>query len=247
MGYIPRLTVPERGNPYYNRVPDGYNPCIPGNYPFNSKDPIGSPGLNVLPNCTGYATGRFNEIIGKENCNYLGRWYAFYMVTAAKAQGLQVGDTPKLGACMCWGGGDGHVAIVEKVISSTEVITSESGWNTRNLFWTQTRKKDSGRWGQGGKYSFRGFIYNPAVVFELCPYPVPTRALHKGDKGEDVKWMQWHLNWNGYNLAIDGSFGPASDKALRDFQLRHNLEVDGWCGPLTKAALVASLPWNRKD
>ena len=63
-----------------------------------------------------------------------------------------MGDTPKLGACMVWRGGPtlqsgdgvGHVAIVEKVISSTEVMTSESGWGSKNPFWTATRKKGIG-------------------------------------------------------------------------------------------------------
>lgn len=85
--------------------------------------------------------------------------------------GIPVGQEPKLGACMVWQGGAtkkgsdgvGHVAIVEKVVSSTEVITSESGWGSKNPFWTATRKKGNGNWGAGAGYKFLGFIYNPAV------------------------------------------------------------------------------------
>lgn len=85
--------------------------------------------------------------------------------------GIPVGQVPKLGACMVWQGGAtkkgsdgvGHVAIVEKVISPTEIITSESGWGSKNPFWNATRKKGNGNWGAGAGYKFLGFIYNPAV------------------------------------------------------------------------------------
>ena len=59
--------------------------------------------------------------------------------------------------------GAGHVAIVEKVVSPTEVITSESGYGSAKPFWTQTRTKGSGNWGANSSYKFLGFIYNPAV------------------------------------------------------------------------------------
>lgn len=48
-------------------------------------------------------------------------------------------------------------------------------------------------------------------------YSKPTRTLQKNDKGNDVKWVQERLNKVGYNLVVDGSFGPASQKALQDF------------------------------
>lgn len=86
-----------------------------------------------------------------------------------------VGQTLKLGACMVWqkekmlsgSDGAGHVAIVEKIISDTEVYTSESGCSSK-AFWNQTRTKGTdGRWGEGSSYTFLGFIYNPAVKTDL--------------------------------------------------------------------------------
>lgn len=85
---------------------------------------------------------------------------------------LEVGMEPRLGACMVWqkgatltgSDGAGHVAIVEKIVSAAEIVTSESGWGASKPFWTQTRKKGSdGNWGQGSGYKFLGFIYNPAA------------------------------------------------------------------------------------
>lgn len=71
----------------------------------------------------------------------------------------------------------------------------------------------------------------------ICPYIEPTKALKKGAKGENVKWLQWHLNKFGYNLTIDGSFGPGTDLAFRDFQKKHGLKVDGSCGPASRKVL----------
>ena len=44
----------------------------------------------------------------------------------------------------------------------------------------------------------------------------------------------------GYNIAVDGSFGPATDNAVRDFQKKSGLKVDGWVGKDTRAKLKAN-------
>lgn len=80
-------------------------------------------------------------------------------------------------------------------------------------------------------------VPTPDPVPTRCPYLEPTRQLHKGDKGEDVKWVQWYLCEDGYNVTIDGSFGPDSDKKVRQFQNDQGIKVDGWVGNDTKARL----------
>ena len=126
---------------------------------------------NILTgNCVGYAYGRFNEIGGYGYCKYLKPVNAEKFIQYKDAE-LNVGQTPKVGACMVWqrgsvssgNDGAGHVAIVEKVVSDTEVYTSESGWDSKMPFWNQTRQKGNGNWGQNSSYKFLGFIYNPAV------------------------------------------------------------------------------------
>lgn len=158
--FKPRTTKPEAGNKYYiTKAKGGYSNAIQG----KPTDPD----CDVLSNCVGYAYGRFNEIGGYGCCKYLYPTNAENFIQYAK--GLEVGMIPKVGACMVWrkgatlsgSDGAGHVAIVEKVVSDTEVMTSESGWNSK-AFWTQTRKKGSGNWGAGSGYTFLGFIYNPA-------------------------------------------------------------------------------------
>lgn len=48
---------------------------------------------------------------------------------------------------------------------------------------------------------------------------------------------QAYLNAYGAALVLDGDFGPASEKALRAFQHRHGLTVDGIAGPRTLAKM----------
>ena len=81
----------------------------------------------------------------------------------------------------------------------------------------------------------------PWKNWSKCPaidYPSTImKTVRKGDVGDAVKDLQARLNAFGYGLIIDGDFGPKTDMALRDFQKKHNLVVDGICGPLTWAAL----------
>ena len=75
------------------------------------------------------------------------------------------------------------------------------------------------------------------------PYPTPTVNVKKGQKGNNVKWVQWELKRLGYDLGkygIDGDFGTATDKAVRAFQKKKGLAVDGIVGKNTRAALKAS-------
>ncbi len=74
---------------------------------------------------------------------------------------------------------------------------------------------------------------------EPCPYEEPEKAVRMGDKGEDVRWLQWMLNKCGYSLEIDGSCGPATRAAVRAFQANFSLETDGVAGPKTRAKLRA--------
>lgn len=162
MKFVPRFTRPEANNKYYITVGrGGYSYAIQG-YPTD-------PYCDVLSNCVGYAYGRFNEIGGYGQCKYLAAVNAENFIQYAGE--CKVGQVPKLGACMVWrkgatlypDDGPGHVAIVEQVVSSTEVITSESGWGYTTPFLNETRSKgDDGRWGMGTSYTFLGFIYNPA-------------------------------------------------------------------------------------
>ena len=85
-------------------------------------------------------------------------------------------------------------------------------------------------------------VCGPKTWEELEKDPVEeTRpVLRRGDKGEDVKYMQERLIKFGYDLSpdgADGKFGPNTEKQLKAFQKKNNLVVDGVCGPATWEAL----------
>jgi hypothetical protein len=65
-------------------------------------------------------------------------------------------------------------------------------------------------------------------------------VLRLGSKGNDVKKMQEGLNKAmkpSPKLKADGQFGPATDKAVREFQKKNKLRVDGIAGKNTVGAI----------
>ena len=65
-----------------------------------------------------------------------------------------------------------------------------------------------------------------------------TDLLRKGDRGDDVKLLQHWLNLLGWQLTEDGIWGVQTDSAVRGYQYRAGLTVDGIVGAKTKAALI---------
>ena len=64
-------------------------------------------------------------------------------------------------------------------------------------------------------------------------FPVlPDRGwFTSGDKGQQVKRLQKFLNWyGGYGLAVDGEVGRKTINAVRSYQGREKLKVDGAFG-----------------
>ena len=69
--------------------------------------------------------------------------------------------------------------------------------------------------------------------------PAEPGVLKYGSSGPVVKLLQDGLNKNfpkypGLPLDVDGDFGPRTDTAVREFQRRTGLKVDGIVGPQTR-------------
>lgn len=62
--------------------------------------------------------------------------------------------------------------------------------------------------------------------------------LRKGDTGAAIKLLQHRLNILGNQLTEDGIWGVQTDSAVRGYQYRAGLTVDGIVGPKTQAALI---------
>jgi N-acetylmuramoyl-L-alanine amidase len=86
-------------------------------------------------------------------------------------------------------------------------------------------------------------ILTVPVVKEAVKKPVTKKKdyLEKGDRGDAVKALQRKLSAVGFTLTEDGIFGEKTDAAIRTFQKRSNLVVDGLAGSQTIAKLDAVL------
>lgn len=148
--FIPRSAPEDAPNPnddsflYWKTTSTGgYNKCM------NVKSGC------VIPNCTGYAWGRFMEILDSSpeldpdtetsdlSTYNAGKWFTFN-------DGYERGQLPRLGAVACWAGTTndtkaGHVAIVEKINyvdgKLESIVTSESGWRGSGTAYNRTNSR----------------------------------------------------------------------------------------------------------
>ncbi|MCC2030631.1 peptidoglycan-binding protein [Microbacterium allomyrinae] len=81
----------------------------------------------------------------------------------------------------------------------------------------------------------------PAPTPAPAPAPAAVRSVRKGDKGALVSAVQARLKRDyplyASRLVVDGEFGSKTDAAVREFQRRAGLTVDGIAGPKTLARL----------
>lgn len=71
-------------------------------------------------------------------------------------------------------------------------------------------------------------------------FPIVPPTLKKNSTGTQVNRLQNFLNWyGGYGLMADSKFGNATDKAVRDFQKKEKLTVDGIFGTTSLAKAKA--------
>ncbi|HZI44442.1 MAG TPA: peptidoglycan-binding protein [Ilumatobacter sp.] len=79
-------------------------------------------------------------------------------------------------------------------------------------------------------------VVGPRTKAALFSQTVPAERpeLRQGASGDAVRWVQMRVG-----CVPDGKFGPATERALREFQRGAGLADDGVVGPKTWAALVA--------
>lgn len=153
--FTPRETIPQKRLKWYLKkgYGDGVSPCILGKPSYENG--------SVLSNCVGYAFGRFAEEHGEVinvGCHKGNDYPSSAQNWWTADDGLERGQQIRLGAVACWkknGSGDGHVAIVERIVNKgTECFLSDSAWNGaffRYYPFTSDMKKAG--------YIFQGFIY----------------------------------------------------------------------------------------
>ena len=83
-----------------------------------------------------------------------------------------------------------------------------------------------------------GGVTLPAEI--VAPeFPEPEGLVRRGDRGDDVRWVQHHLARHGFKVVVDGNLGRKSERAIRSFQRRNGLVADGIVGRATRTALRA--------
>lgn len=164
---------------------------------------------SVLPNCVGYAYGRFAEILGAKpkglGYGNAGTWYDGTTGYEKSTDPY----SPRLGAVIVWTkpGKAGHVAVIEGINRDasgkvSSVIISESWynhpWSERFHTYEVYPPNYFSDWMSG--YAFRGFIYNPGagdysvgeVSIDNPDHParrfVAEAEAHVGPEGH--KWVQ---------------------------------------------------------
>lgn len=200
-----RTTKPTSGNKFFiTKSKGGYSTCIQGS-PTDSQ-------CNVLSNCVGYACGRFNEIIGAMKYPSLNCNAENFIERAKNTYGLEISSVPTLGGIMVWqkgtlsgNDGAGHVAVVEKIIDSNTIYTSESGYGG-SAFWNSTRRNTNGRWGLGSAYTFRGCIVNPAIGKVVAPTPTPSAKKSVDEIAKEVIRGEWGNGDERYNRLTNAGY-----------------------------------------
>lgn len=216
--YEPRLSAPGKTDKnWLHTSADGHNSCI------HIK------GGSVLPNCVGYAWGRWYELLGKKPALSRGNAENWWGNTK---DGYERGQTPKLGAVICWrkgkagvaSDGAGHVAIVEEIYSDGKIVTSNSAYGGSR--WYKKTLKPPYNF---GKYIFQGFIYLPMEFDEEVIYRVYAggKWLPVVNNGEDYAGM--------FGRAISGiQVRLASGKTVTVRSHLSGKARDNWLAPVKK-------------
>lgn len=181
MKFNKRTAAPSKADKHFiNYARGGYNTCIA----------IDQQTGYVLPNCVGYAQGRLLELRGENKINWkLPACNAEDWYDKAKANGLQVGSTPKLGAVVVWRAGNthnsadgaGHVAIVEEIKANGDIVVSQSAYGGQE-FYLSTLTKTSG-YTYAENRPLVGFVY-AGVEFEEDKSEQSTTSVQAGIKVE---------------------------------------------------------------
>lgn len=164
--FVPRLNSDGmEGNPYW---------C--------EDNPFWQSGFG-LPNCTCYVWGRWYEITGERPTKLsLGNGDTFF--PRAVAAGLPTGQTPQLGAIICFEYDEpytsvgGHVAVVEQINSDGSIVCSNSAYGGTYFYLTTLTPPDYLE-GLGYPAHCQGFIYLESTPRPPQP-PQPPIYLNRG-------------------------------------------------------------------
>ena len=115
----------------------------------------------------------------------------------------------------------GHCGVY---IGNSKVVESSPKWANG----VQVTALTARNWLKHGKLPWVEYSYSDKEVSDVVN--IELSVIRKGSKGEQVKTLQRILNAFGDKLEVDGSFGSLTQSALKSYQQKNNLQVDGICG-----------------
>ena len=140
----------------------------------------------------------------------------------------------------------GHVGIVYKVDGS-KVYTIEGNTSGSSSLVTNGGAVWKKSYSLSSTYidGYGAPLYEDVSDEDIKPFALGDRLLRKGDSGPDVGELQTILLNLDYDLGkwgADGDFGSATESAVKAFQKKYSLEVDGIVGPATLLMLRQNAP-----
>lgn len=142
--------------------------------------------------------------------------------------GRGVGNLQSIAIEICVNEDSGYLTAVKNAITLTKMIMAEENIPPSHVVmhhhWSGKNCPTLLRNGQEG-ITWANFIQQ---------LQTSVNTLKRGNTGQTVRALQKDLNQLDYRLIIDGSFGPATEKAVKFLQSMYGLTVDGIVGEATK-------------
>lgn len=161
-------------------------------------------------------------------------------------------------------GGDWHVSdtALRKTIELCADICKRNGITKLNYTGDKTGNLHAHRWYAStacpGPYLYSKFSYIANEVNKILsggkapatptPATKTTILLKKGSTGTEVKTLQTNLNKViNANLVVDGDFGKATEAAVKNFQKKYKLDVDGIYGEESDKAMKKAISLKKTE
>lgn len=141
------------------------------------------------------------------------------------------GKELKVGSAIFTGIKDGDHNHVGIYVGDGKVL--EAGGTQKGVILTKVTLAKWTCWGE-----MKYVDYNGNIDGSSSPITVTYPTVRQGAKGEVITQLQTFLSKAGSNLKIDGIFGSGTASAVRAFQKKYGLAVDGIVGPKTWRKLL---------
>ena len=166
---------------------------------------------------------------------------SIFSKNCVKVVKIERGTKVPIGAAVFTGNAVGEHNHVGIMVSDTVVCEAKS--TQTGVVHTPISNKKWTYYGllRGVKYETETTVETKKVTTkkaEKQAMNVSYPTLRRGAKGDLVYQMQVVLQKDGSNLEVDGIFGIGTLSAVKSFQKRHGLVVDGIVGPKTWAELL---------